>query len=293
MVTSKCGGTSAVSDLFTVNLCPDAQITGYNPASKSAYLIGTTPVSLTVTPNGTPANFDYQWFKGTYAAADPVGTNSQTYSATEEDTYFCIVTSKCGGVDAASDLFTITILSGAVRINGVIWATCNVGMPGTFVATPQNEGMLYQWNDKLGWGRSDDLICSDGGHYTQIPSNHSPSTTWIKDNDPCPDGWRVPTRNELQGLVDAGSTWQSSPAGRTYGSGTNTIFLPAAGMYVSPADIIGNYEYFKPDGGNYWSSTRMSGPGTYFAYHLEFGNNYNGVGSFYLSHALSVRCVKE
>jgi len=37
-----------------------------------------------------------------------------------------------------------------VVINGVKWATRNVDKPGTFVANPEDFGMLYQWNRRVG-----------------------------------------------------------------------------------------------------------------------------------------------
>ena len=37
-----------------------------------------------------------------------------------------------------------------VVINGVRWATRNVDKPGTFAANPEDAGMLYQWNRKVG-----------------------------------------------------------------------------------------------------------------------------------------------
>jgi len=37
---------------------------------------------------------------------------------------------------------------GGVLINGVVWAKCNVDVPGTFTTMPENSGMFYQWNRK-------------------------------------------------------------------------------------------------------------------------------------------------
>jgi len=38
-----------------------------------------------------------------------------------------------------------------VEINGVFWATRNVGTPNTFVNKPADFGMFYQWNRKKSW----------------------------------------------------------------------------------------------------------------------------------------------
>ena len=37
-----------------------------------------------------------------------------------------------------------------VSIIGVTWATRNVDAPGKFAATPEDPGMFYQWNRKVG-----------------------------------------------------------------------------------------------------------------------------------------------
>ena len=42
-------------------------------------------------------------------------------------------------------------LNKRVVINGVRWATCNVDAPGNFAANPEDAGMFYQWNRKVGW----------------------------------------------------------------------------------------------------------------------------------------------
>ena len=45
-----------------------------------------------------------------------------------------------------------------VLINGVVWATRNVGAPGTFVDKPEDAGMLYQWNRKTAWSATDKTV---------------------------------------------------------------------------------------------------------------------------------------
>ena len=82
--------------------------------------------------------------------------------------------------------------SEGVLINGVEWATCNVG-----ASSPEGYG----------------------GYYT-LPEAQ----------EVCPSGWRLPTPDELESLThNAPSQWTDN--GRIFGSDKNTIFLPAAGMY--------------------------------------------------------------
>ena len=100
-------------------------------------------------------------------------------------------------------------------IDGIRWATRNVDAPGTFAASPETAGMFYQWNRRIGWCSTDPLVSSDGSIWdgdTTTPVG----TAWYAENDPCPPGWRVPTREELESLVNAGNAWttQNSVPGR-------------------------------------------------------------------------------
>ena len=45
----------------------------------------------------------------------------------------------------------------------LIVCICNVDAPGTFAAKPEDAGMLYLWNRKIGWSDSAQLINSNGG----------------------------------------------------------------------------------------------------------------------------------
>ena len=143
-----------------------------------------------------------------------------------------------------------------VEVNGVTWATRNVDKPGTFAAKPENAGMFYQWNSPIGWSTTYPMISSNGDTIWNIQSN-SPITIWEKENDPCPTGWRVPTISELASLYTSDSQWTmvNNVTGRIFGTGDNTIFLPAAGCRFYPCggmveDITEGY---------YWSNSSENG----------------------------------
>ena len=178
-----------------------------------------------------------------------------------------------------------------VVINGIKWATRNVDNPGTFAATPQSAGKFYQWNRKKAWSATEPAkgiaIGKAGGWDASYPTG----TTWEKANDPCPTGYRVPTEAEQDALVATGSTWTSNyngtgVAGRIFGSGSNTIFFPAAG-----------YRFYN-DGtlndagapGGYWSSTEY---GSTNACLIIFGSGDAFVFGNYRTNGFSVRCVSE
>ena len=171
-----------------------------------------------------------------------------------------------------------------VEINGVVWATRNVDMPNTFAATPEDYGMLYQWNRNIGWSSTDPMINSNGGN---VWDNTVSGTTWEAANDPCSTGWRVPTISEIQSLVGAGSVWTALNGvfGRLFGSGNNTIFLPAAGYRHYNGALFTTFEW-----GIYWSSSvNIYGM---LVVHINTSSPYysSSVGDYY---GYSVRCVQD
>ena len=191
---------------------------------------------------------------------------------------------KCDKNDPESECYEAPALTTdtGVTIDGIKWATRNVDKPGTFAATPESAGMFYQWNRKIGWTSSDPMVSSDA--VTMWSSYDSSGTSWTSENDPCPTGWRVPTKSELDGLLSAEKDWTTTPAnGRIFGSGANTIFLSAAG-YRHP---YGGTLHSDGSGGCYWSSSN--------AYYVYFNSNnvYQGPPSEDGASGYSVRCVAE
>jgi uncharacterized protein (TIGR02145 family) len=194
-------------------------------------------------------------------------------------TAFCVVTVS----DAlASDQ--------GVVINGVKWATRNVDAPGTFAAKPEDTGMIYQWNRKIGWLHANPMTNSNGdtGWDYDLPSGDS----WEKANDPCPAGWRVPTLDELRKLFDTynvSNEWAivNGVTGRKLTDKTsgNSLFLPAAGTHYGNGYMDGAGVY-----GNYWSSTQSRDD---CAHNLFFGSNFDSFTCLNRSGGLSVRAVAE
>jgi len=172
-----------------------------------------------------------------------------------------------------------------VKINGVTWATRNVDMPGTFADSPTG-GQFYQWNSNIGWyfvgGEKNP---SDGISVWDSSWDGNGAATWETANDPCPTGWRLPTMAELESLgegVWANGVFPDYLYGRTFGSGENTIFLPAKGFIFEGG--TGAHTW---NSGMYWSS---DGGGSA----LSFNNASTEVGGGYsLALGHCVRCVKD
>ena len=184
-----------------------------------------------------------------------------------------------------------------VVINGVRWATRNVDMPGTFAETPESVGMFFQWNNKRAWSAVDERVEGWRGIEAR-------GTAWYAENDPCPAGWRVPTHEELQSLVDAENEWvtQNGVYGRLFGTAPYQVFLPVT-AWRRGRGMLGGINA----GGFYWSST-MSNPlietlafetlAFRTAYFLQVLNEYNECGyiGYWVSstnraNGFAIRCV--
>jgi len=171
-----------------------------------------------------------------------------------------------------------------VVIDGIRWATRNVDMPGTFAPRPESPGMFYQWNRRRAWATIDEV--SDWN--TSIPQGE----VWERANDPCPQGWRVPTRSEfatLRNRNNINSRWTelNEVNGRIFEDRTsgNTLFLPVTAYRNNNG--VPNYASAL---GLYWSNTPAAGTNAWL---LSFDNRSVSVGRSSRALGFSVRCVAE
>lgn len=148
-----------------------------------------------------------------------------------------------------------------VTINGITWASYNVGKAGKFVDKPEDCGNYYNFNEA---------------------------------QTVCPEGWRTPSVAELASLTGVASVWttEGGVKGRRYGSGNNTIFLPAAGRKTRSGSMFLQDSY-----GQYWSNTQAprgsnsdgSLSGRALSFH-DSGGSPDIINS--AIEGMSVRCVK-
>jgi len=175
-----------------------------------------------------------------------------------------------------------------VEINGVRWARRNVDMPGTFAPNIASSGMFYQWNRKIGWSPFNPLVNSNGG--TEWNGALPAGNTWEKINDPCPQGWRIPTIGELVALSNSSSEWRivNGVLGRQFGTVPNTIFLPAGGWRFHVTGALNGTGTL----GSYWSSTVGNASNAWFFY-FNISSVSAGDSMLHSTYGMSVRCVAE
>jgi uncharacterized protein (TIGR02145 family) len=199
-----------------------------------------------------------------------------------------------------------------VVINGVCWATRNVNAPCSFTTYPESAGMFYQFNSKVGWSSVNPVVNSNGGKQwgdDSIMDNIMWGEKWLADNDPSPDGWRVPTSEELKSLLDTlkvSNKWvtQNSTHGITFTDKTtgNSIFLPANGARNNEDGVLFGFG----DLGGYWSSVTTTDNSEYadvlqfFAewtsdaeFAKQFGENNPSCSNNKRDMGFSIRCVKQ
>ena len=149
---------------------------------------------------------------------DPLGTNDGTFTihvtALPDDINEHIATITVSG-NGLSESITVFQSDNFVEINGLLWAKCNVSEPGTFTASPDTRGMLYQWTSKVPWSCSSPSTSSSPPDFPGRQFNDGPE--WLQENNPCPAGWRVPTIEEINALVGTPENpkyaWHESDAG--------------------------------------------------------------------------------
>ena len=136
-------------------------------------------------------------------------------------------------------------------------AYVDLGNPSCYYAT-MNVGASSEgdWGSYFAWGETTTKSSYTESNYTASGISADLSISQDAARAQWGGAWRMPTKAELQWLIDNCTwTWTTSGGNDGYritsnisGYTSNSIFLPAAGYYVSSVGNRGTY-------GTYWSST--------------------------------------
>ena len=101
--------------------------------------------------------------------------------------------------------------------------------------------------------------------------------------DPCPEGWRLPTKDEFSSFSADSFVWDSTNSGRKF----NTNWFPASGYRNRSDGSMTNVG----SSGRYWSASPTSES---YGYYLYFdSSNVNPSNNNNRANGFSVRCVQE
>ena len=178
--------------------------------------------SQTLVATTVPANATVTWISSN---ANAVVENGKVTGKAEGTV---TITAKAGDKTATCEV----TVRGAL-INGVVWALRNVDAAGTFASTHESAGKFYQWNGKIAYGSAE---------WSHIPPT---GAEWTKENDPSPEGWRVPTIVQMNKLLEVSKvtqawTTQNGVNGFKFTDKANgaSIFLPAVGYVMHDGNFI-------------------------------------------------------
>ena len=269
----------------TLSVCADEKQISHNVTTNGAWTSkittssGKTPTWISISPNSGDKAGDYT-----------INIALETNTSGADRTATIIISTATTDISIPVTQKNVTtqgiVPIESVVINGVKWATRNVGASGTFVEMPENAGMFYQWNRSKAWNATDVQV-------TGWDNTSAAGTAWEKFKDPCPAGWRFPTKEEQQTLFDTqkvSNEWitQNNVIGRKFTDKAtgNSLFFPAVGNRDNMSGAI----CLAGMGGLYWSSTPHESDET-SAYFLYFSENNAGVLSFSRSNGFSIRPV--
>ncbi len=108
-------------------------------------------------------------------------------------------------------------------IKGLRWADANVGQPGEFASAPDDAGCMYQYNSRTPYPSTGNVSSED------FRGPAAGAETWAAENDPSPEGWRIPAKDELEGLFD----WNKSVKSIAYKTAAESGFS-VDGAIVGP-----------------------------------------------------------
>jgi len=157
-------------------------------------------------------------------------------------------------------------------------------------------GNYYQW------GRSD--VVADAstppGPITGWNTINAPNGSWSDitkaATDPCPSGFRVPTSQQWNDLINNNTATNVGPfvdsptnfgSAKVWTGGENKLTFPTAGYRESTAGILNT----RGSSGYYWSSTQNI---SFYTYYMNFfGSSVDMIPDLSKVDGFSIRCIEE
>ena len=177
----------------------------------------------------------------------------------------------------------------------------NLGSANTsaypFTPTWEINGGYWQWGRSAQAAAGPTANDPKSGDVSGWDMSSAPNGSWAQkgnglNDDPCPPGFRVPTKAQWKGVLDnntktnEGSFTSSATnyaAGKKFG---DQLMLPAAGGRFYNKGALYDRGFY----GGYWSSTEDDNSN---AWNLFFSSSGAGTGYNFRAVGLSVRCVAE
>ncbi len=190
--------------------------------------------------------------------------------------------------------------------NGKVYTFMTHNLGADYTADPLTpdrklNGAYYQWGRKDAVAYAPTATDDDPGIVGTWNTSVAPDDSWKDDektaNDPCPEGFRVPSKDVWQEVIDSNTwtavgTWNESNSNYSSGyeikpDGINTtMLLPASGRRSSSSGSLYGRGYY----GCYWISTQGSST---LACTLHFSSSSETVSSSGRNYGFSVRCLAD